>query len=224
MRWWARRQRSPPRSGRCWVVSSPPICPGASGSRSRRSSSPSCSRTSSWCATCRTRGPGRRLGRSRPLGAGHGRRRAQHPGLAGGRRVGRAFLVIGVAALAALGSGCGGAGAGQADLARPRPVRLELFRLGISGQMLQQIALGGMMIALPIYLQMVRVQRHGRRPVAGPALVQHVRDRAAGRERRAAGGPAGSSPSVSRSPRSGCWCWCRSSPGPTRAGIWSSHW
>ena len=30
-----------------------------------------------------------------------------------------------------------------------------LFRLGISGQMLQQIALGGLMIALPIYLQMV---------------------------------------------------------------------
>jgi MFS family permease len=29
------------------------------------------------------------------------------------------------------------------------------FRLGISGQTLQQIALGGMMIALPIYLQMV---------------------------------------------------------------------
>ena len=31
----------------------------------------------------------------------------------------------------------------------------KLFRFGISGQMLQQIALGGMMIALPIYLQMV---------------------------------------------------------------------
>ena len=31
----------------------------------------------------------------------------------------------------------------------------KLFRLGISGQMLQQIALGGTMIALPIYLQMV---------------------------------------------------------------------
>jgi MFS family permease len=30
-----------------------------------------------------------------------------------------------------------------------------LFRSGITGQMLQQIALGGMMIALPIYLQMV---------------------------------------------------------------------
>ncbi len=36
------------------------------------------------------------------------------------------------------------------DLFRHKP-----FRLGISGQMLQQIALGGMMIALPIYLQMV---------------------------------------------------------------------
>jgi EmrB/QacA subfamily drug resistance transporter len=31
----------------------------------------------------------------------------------------------------------------------------KLFRLGISGQLLQQIALGGAMIALPIYLQMV---------------------------------------------------------------------
>lgn len=31
----------------------------------------------------------------------------------------------------------------------------KVFRLGISGQMMQQIALGGMMIALPIYLQMV---------------------------------------------------------------------
>ena len=30
-----------------------------------------------------------------------------------------------------------------------------LFRLGITGQMLQQIALGGAMIALPIFLQMV---------------------------------------------------------------------
>jgi MFS family permease len=31
----------------------------------------------------------------------------------------------------------------------------RLFRLGISGQMLQQISLGGLMIALPIFLQMV---------------------------------------------------------------------
>ena len=30
-----------------------------------------------------------------------------------------------------------------------------MFRIGISGQTLQQISLGGMMIALPIFLQMV---------------------------------------------------------------------
>jgi hypothetical protein len=33
--------------------------------------------------------------------------------------------------------------------------RVAVFRLGISGQMLQNIALGGMMIALPVFLQMV---------------------------------------------------------------------
>jgi MFS family permease len=37
----------------------------------------------------------------------------------------------------------------------PDLFRLPTFRLGVSGQMLQQIALGGTMIALPIYLQMV---------------------------------------------------------------------
>jgi MFS family permease len=37
----------------------------------------------------------------------------------------------------------------------PELFRSKVFRLGITGQMLQQIALGGTMIALPIYLQMV---------------------------------------------------------------------
>jgi EmrB/QacA subfamily drug resistance transporter len=37
----------------------------------------------------------------------------------------------------------------------PELFRHDLFRLGISSQMLQNIALGGAMIALPIYLQMV---------------------------------------------------------------------
>ncbi len=37
----------------------------------------------------------------------------------------------------------------------PDLFRSKVFRFGISGQMLQQIALGGTMIALPIYLQMV---------------------------------------------------------------------
>jgi EmrB/QacA subfamily drug resistance transporter len=37
----------------------------------------------------------------------------------------------------------------------PDLFKSPLYRLGISGQTLQQIALGGMMIALPLYLQMV---------------------------------------------------------------------
>ena len=37
----------------------------------------------------------------------------------------------------------------------PDLFRAPLYRLGISGQTLQQIALGGMMIVLPLYLQMV---------------------------------------------------------------------
>ena len=44
---------------------------------------------------------------------------------------------------------------GKPTLLDPGLFELDLFRLGISSQMLQQIALGGTMIALPIYLQMV---------------------------------------------------------------------
>ena len=44
---------------------------------------------------------------------------------------------------------------GKPTLIDPDLFRSKPFRLGISGQMMQQIALGGTMIALPIYLQMV---------------------------------------------------------------------
>ena len=44
---------------------------------------------------------------------------------------------------------------GKPALLDPDLFKLDLFRLGVSSQMLQNIALGGMMIALPIYLQMV---------------------------------------------------------------------
>jgi MFS family permease len=44
---------------------------------------------------------------------------------------------------------------GKPTLLDPRLFESPYFRLGISQQMLQQIALGGMIIALPIYLQMV---------------------------------------------------------------------
>ncbi|HEX5936340.1 MAG TPA: MFS transporter [Actinomycetota bacterium] len=43
----------------------------------------------------------------------------------------------------------------RVTLLDPELFRSKMFRYGISGQTLQQIALGGMMIALPIFLQMV---------------------------------------------------------------------
>jgi EmrB/QacA subfamily drug resistance transporter len=45
--------------------------------------------------------------------------------------------------------------AGRPTLLDPDLFRTAGFRVGITGQLLQQIALGGTMIALPIYLQMV---------------------------------------------------------------------
>ena len=45
--------------------------------------------------------------------------------------------------------------AGKPHLLDPELFKSAMFRVGISQQLLQQIALGGMMIALPIYLQMV---------------------------------------------------------------------
>ncbi len=44
---------------------------------------------------------------------------------------------------------------GKATLIDPALFKSKLYRFGITGQMLQQIALGGTMIALPIYLQLV---------------------------------------------------------------------
>jgi MFS family permease len=45
--------------------------------------------------------------------------------------------------------------AGQVTLLDPDLLKSKMFRLGITGQMLQQIALGGSMIVVPIFLQMV---------------------------------------------------------------------
>jgi EmrB/QacA subfamily drug resistance transporter len=44
---------------------------------------------------------------------------------------------------------------GQPPLIDPDLFKAKPFRLGISGQLLQQVSLGGLMIVLPIYLQMV---------------------------------------------------------------------
>jgi EmrB/QacA subfamily drug resistance transporter len=67
-----------------------------------------------------------------------------------------ALLAIGVVALAALVYGLGRRKRqGKPTLLDPDLFTSKHFRLGISQQLLQQIALGGTMIALPIYLQMV---------------------------------------------------------------------
>jgi EmrB/QacA subfamily drug resistance transporter len=44
---------------------------------------------------------------------------------------------------------------GRPALLDPELFRSKMFRVGVTGQMLQQISLGGLMIALPIFLQMV---------------------------------------------------------------------
>ena len=99
---------------------------------------------------------GRRRRRRDPLRGRHGRRRARDPRL-GGRRRGGGLPHRGRSSRARV-----------ARLVAPprkrdgKPALLDVslfeskyFRLGISSQTLQQIALGGLMIALPIYLQMV---------------------------------------------------------------------
>ena len=45
--------------------------------------------------------------------------------------------------------------AGQVPLLDPDLFKSKIFRLGVTGQGLQQVSLGGAMIALPIFLQMV---------------------------------------------------------------------
>jgi len=67
-----------------------------------------------------------------------------------------ALILLGVAALAGLAYWLvRRARAGKPHLLDPALFKSAMFRVGISQQLLQQIALGGLMIALPIYLQMV---------------------------------------------------------------------
>ena len=74
---------------------------------------------------------------------------------------------------------------GKATVLDPDLFRLPHFRLGISGQTLQQITLGGAMIALPIFLQITAgVRRAGGRPVARAAVADDVRPRDARRQAR----------------------------------------
>jgi EmrB/QacA subfamily drug resistance transporter len=73
----------------------------------------------------------------------------------GGERV-AAFIALGLVALGSFAWWLRKRNAeGKPVLIDPTIFASKLFRFGITGQMLQQIALGGTMIALPIYLQMV---------------------------------------------------------------------
>jgi Na+/melibiose symporter-like transporter len=67
-----------------------------------------------------------------------------------------ALIVLGLAAIAGLVSWLvHRSRAGKPTLLDPDLFRSKLFRLGVSGTTLQQIALGGTMIVLPLYLQIV---------------------------------------------------------------------
>jgi EmrB/QacA subfamily drug resistance transporter len=66
------------------------------------------------------------------------------------------LLILGVLAMAALAYWLvRRKREGSPPLIDPGLFKAKMFRLGITSQMLQQISLGGLMIALPIYLQMV---------------------------------------------------------------------
>ena len=119
-----------------------------------------CSRSSAWAASCSASSSGRRA--ASPSAAHGGRRRRP-----------RRPRLLARAAQAR----------GQADAARPRPVPVPNFRIGDLGQMLQQIALGGAMIALPIFLQMVLEYNAMQAGLSlAPLSLTHVRRRAARRE------------------------------------------
>jgi len=88
--------------------------------------------------------------------------RAQHPGVAGRRRGGRRVADRGRDRHGNTGLLADATQArGKATLIDPDLFKSKMFRFGITGQMMQQIALGGMMIVLPIYLQMVLEYAHG---------------------------------------------------------------
>ena len=67
---------------------------------------------------------------------------------------------------------------GKATVLDPDLFGLPRFRIGITGQMLQNITLGGAMIALPIFLQVkLEYDALQDRPVDRPALADDVRRR-----------------------------------------------
>lgn len=102
------------------------------------------------------RAAGRGRGGRRPVRRGDRRHRARHPRVAGGGRVGVALLTVGAAAMGSFAWWLvRRKRRGEPALLEPELFASAGFRFGVSGLLLQQVALGGTMIALPIFLQMV---------------------------------------------------------------------
>ena len=159
--------------------------------RSRSSSSPSCSPDPAGPATSRTPVPPDRPGRRGAVGRRHGRRRARHPRVAGGRRGRRRCSSrIGAVALALLAWWLvQRKRAGKPTLLDPDLFRHPNFRIGITRQMMQQITLGGAMIALPLFLQMTLEYNAMEAGLSlAPLSLTHVRRGAARRAGRPASG------------------------------------
>ena len=126
----------------------------------------------------------------------------------GGEAVG-ALMLIGLVAMAALVWWLRAPQApGRPTLLDPELFASPYFRLGVSQQMLQQIALGGTMIVLPIYLQMVLEYNALQAGLSiAPLSLSMFGGRPARRASgRASGARAASSAWGSRCSRPGCCC------------------
>ncbi len=139
----------------------------------------------------------------------------------GGESVG-VVLAIGALALAGLVSWLvRSKRRGRPTLLDPDLFRSKPFRLGVSGQMLQQIALGGTMIALPIFLQMVLGYNAMQAGLSlAPLSLSMFGVALLAGKKAGTGGRAASSAWGSRSPRSGSRPWSPSCRGRAPAGGW----
>ena len=119
------------------------------------------------------------------------------------------------------GGSCAASAKAKPTLIDPDLFTSKIFRFGITGQMLQQIALGGTMIALPIFLQMVLEYdaMQAGLSLAPLSLSMFAVALARREEGRTGTARAASSGWGSRSSRSGWWCCSRSCRAPTPAGI-----
>ena len=157
-----------------------------------------------------------RPGRRRAFRARHGRHRARHPGLAGGCRVGRRPLALGAAAMAAF---CfwlvRRKRAGKADADRSRALQVAPVPLRASpDSCCSRSRWAGLMIALPIYLQMVLEYNamEAGLSLAPLSLSMFAVAVIAGKKAGARGRAASSAAGFASRPPVWCCC-CRSCPG-----------